>query len=53
MVLLNAGAAFAAAGLAPDIETGIQLARDSIDSGRAREKLDRLIAFTQGCEKEF
>lgn len=49
MVLLNAGAAFAAAGLSPDIGKGIQLARDSIDSGKAREKLNKLIAFTQGC----
>jgi len=49
MVLLNAGAAFAAAGLAPDIEKGIQMARDSIDSGKAKEKLDELILFTQNC----
>jgi anthranilate phosphoribosyltransferase len=49
MVLLNAGAAFAAAGLAPDIAGGIIRAVDSIDSGRAREKLEGLIAFTQAC----
>ncbi len=49
MVLLNAGAAFAAAGLDPDIEKGIQRAIDSIDSGRAKEKLERLIDFTQNC----
>ncbi|SPD76324.1 Anthranilate phosphoribosyltransferase [uncultured Desulfobacterium sp.] len=49
MVLLNAGAAFAAAGLAPDIAEGMKLAVDSIDSGRAMEKLETLIAFTQGC----
>lgn len=50
MVLLNAGAAFAAAGLDPDIEKGIQRAIDSIDSGRAKEKLNGLIDFTQGCK---
>jgi anthranilate phosphoribosyltransferase len=50
MVLLNAGAAFAAAGLDPDIEKGIQRAIDSIDSGRAKEKLNGLIDFTQACE---
>jgi len=49
MVLFNGGAAFAAAGLAPDIETGIQRARDSIDSGSAEEKLNELIRFTQSC----
>lgn len=49
MVLLNAGAAFAAAGLAPDMREGMKLAMYSIDSGRAMEKLNGLIAFTQGC----
>ncbi len=50
MVILNTGAAFAAAGLDPDIETGIQRAIDSIDSGNAKEKLNELILFTQNCE---
>ena len=49
MVLLNAGAAFAAAGLSPDIEKGIRMAADAIDSGKAKEKLDELILFTQSC----
>jgi len=52
MVLLNAGAAFAAAGLDSDIEKGIQRARDSIDSGQAKEKLNALMDFTQGCARE-
>ncbi len=47
MVLLNAGAAFAAAGLSPDIAAGIQRAKESIDSGKAKEKLNELILFTQ------
>jgi anthranilate phosphoribosyltransferase len=51
MVLLNGGAAFAAAGLTPDIAGGIKLAIASIDSGRAREKLDGLIAFTNSCSE--
>lgn len=49
MVLLNAAAAFVAAGLDDDFKEGIVRARDSIDSGQAREKLDSLIDFTQQC----
>ena len=49
MVLLNAGAAFVAAGLDGDFKEGIERARDSIDSGRAREKLNSLVNFTQQC----
>ncbi len=50
MVVFNTGAAFAAAGLDPDIEKGIQRAIDSIDSGKAKEKLNELVLFTQSCE---
>ena len=49
MVLLNASAALVAAGLDPGIKEGIEKARDSIDSGRAKEKLDSLIKFTNQC----
>ena len=49
MVILNSAAAFVAAGLASDFKEGFERANDSIDSGRAREKLDSLIAFTQHC----
>jgi len=49
MELLNAGAAFVAAGLDGDFKEGIERARDSIDSGRAREKLNSLVNFTQQC----
>ena len=48
VVLLNAGLALTAAKAAPDLRAGIALAAESIDSGRARETLERLIAFTQG-----
>jgi len=51
MVLLNSAAAFMAAGLDPDFIQGIERAKDSIDSGRAGEKLDSLIRFTQQCEE--
>jgi anthranilate phosphoribosyltransferase len=50
MVLLNAAAAFVTAGLDKDLKAGIERARDSIDSGRAREKLHSLVKFTQECK---
>jgi anthranilate phosphoribosyltransferase len=49
IVLLNAAAAFVAAGLDGDFKEGIERAKDSIDSGRAKEKLEHLILFTQQC----
>lgn len=49
MVLMNAAAAFIAVGLDHDFKDGIKRGKDSIDSGRAKEKLDQLIAFTQQC----
>jgi anthranilate phosphoribosyltransferase len=49
MVLLNTAAAFVTAGLDGDFKEGIERAKDSIDSGRAREKLDSLVNFTQQC----
>ena len=49
IVLFNAAAAFMAAGIDGDFKEGIERARDAIDSGRAREKLDALVSFTQQC----
>lgn len=49
MVVLNSAAAFVAAGLAHDFKEGAGQAVEAIDSGRAGEKLDRLIAFTRRC----
>jgi anthranilate phosphoribosyltransferase len=49
MVLMNAAAAFVAVGLDSDFAQGIERAEASIDSGRAREKLDALLKFTLGC----
>ncbi len=43
VVLLNAGAALAVAGAAPDVAAGVRLAGEVIDAGRALEKLDRLV----------
>ncbi len=49
MVLLNASAAFVVSGLCSDFIGGIEIGKDSIDSGKAREKLDKLVEFTQQC----
>lgn len=46
-VLLNAGAALYAAGITPSIATGIDAARESIDSRLAQQTLEALIAFTR------
>jgi anthranilate phosphoribosyltransferase len=47
VVLLNAGAAFQAAGKVPDIAHGIRLAAEVIDDGAALAKLDALIRCSQ------
>ena len=44
MVALNAAAAFIAAGLSPGFNSGIDLARATIRSGKARAKMEALIA---------
>jgi anthranilate phosphoribosyltransferase len=49
IVLLNASAAFVVAGLDRDLKEGIERAKDSIDSGRAKGKLKQLVAFAQQC----
>ena len=46
IVLLNAGAALVVAGVATDIATGLDMARQSIDSGSAAKVLDGLIAVS-------
>ncbi|HXX71747.1 MAG TPA: anthranilate phosphoribosyltransferase [Candidatus Acidoferrum sp.] len=47
IVLVNAAAALVAAGKAQDFHQGVELAAKSIDSRAARERLDRLIAFSR------
>jgi len=46
IVLLNAGAAIYTAGKADSIQDGIDMAKDSIDSGKALEKLNNLKDWT-------
>ena len=45
-VLMNSGGALVVAGAAPDLKAGIALAAASIDEGRARSALDRMIAIS-------
>ncbi|KEJ97902.1 anthranilate phosphoribosyltransferase [Pseudosulfitobacter pseudonitzschiae] len=46
-VLLNAAAALVVAGAAPDLNTGVEMARASIDSGAARAKIAAVAKITQ------
>ncbi len=46
IVCLNAGAAIYVAGLANDLWGGVTKAREIIESGQARAKLDELVKFT-------
>ena len=48
MVLLNAAPGLVAGGLAADLKEAVSLAAESIDSGAALDKLNDLIAFSQG-----
>lgn len=47
IVLLNAGAAIYVSGLANNLLEGVNLAREVIESGKARESLDNLVAWSQ------
>ncbi|AJC15069.1 anthranilate phosphoribosyltransferase [Pandoraea sputorum] len=47
IVTLNAGTALYAANRAPTIADGIKMARESIASGAAREKLHEFVTYTQ------
>jgi len=47
IVLFNAGAAIYVAGRAASLADGVEAARESIDLGRAPEKLEALIKFAQ------
>lgn len=49
VVLLNGGAALYVSGRAATIQDGIQLAAESIDSGKARQKLAQLVEMTSAA----
>jgi anthranilate phosphoribosyltransferase len=46
-ILLNAAGAIAAGGHAKDLKEGLGIAREALESGRAAERLDELVAFTK------
>ncbi|MDY6825446.1 MAG: anthranilate phosphoribosyltransferase [Thermodesulfobacteriota bacterium] len=46
VTVINAGAALVSASMAADLADGILLANDTIDTGKALDKLEQLIAFT-------
>lgn len=46
VVLFNSSAALMIAGKADNLKSGVEIAADLIDSGKAMEKLDQLVAFT-------
>ncbi len=46
-ILLNAAGAIAAAGHADDLRDGLSLARETLDSGAAGERLEQLVAFSR------
>ncbi|MDR5814560.1 anthranilate phosphoribosyltransferase [Caballeronia sp. LZ033] len=51
IVTLNAGTALYAADVVESIEAGMAAAREAIESGAAREKIDTLVKFTQQFAK--
>jgi anthranilate phosphoribosyltransferase len=46
-VLLNAAGAIAAAGHAADLHEGLEVARETVDSGAAAERLEQLVSFSR------
>jgi anthranilate phosphoribosyltransferase len=51
IVSINAGGALWVAGVAENLEEGMELARESIDSGAARERLEMLIVASHEGER--
>jgi len=47
IVLMNAAAALVVGGRARDLKEGVELAGRSVDTGAARDKLERLIGLTR------
>lgn len=47
-VLLNSAAALVVAGRATGLPAGVEMAREAIDSGRALQKVEALVALTNG-----
>jgi anthranilate phosphoribosyltransferase len=49
-VVLNAAAALVAGGQAGDVASGLALASEAIDSGRAGSRLEELVSFSRGTD---
>jgi anthranilate phosphoribosyltransferase len=49
LALINAGAAIYAAGAAPSLLAGVELARAAVDDGRAEQALERFVAATHAA----
>src|SRR4029077_12122399 len=49
-ILLNAAGAIAAGGHADDLRDGLEVARETVDSGAAAERLEALVAFSNDGE---
>ena len=47
IVSINAGSTLYAANIAPSIQVGVEMAKDAIASGKAKQKLDELITLSQ------
>ena len=52
MLVLNAAAAFLVGGRVSNLEQGIKLAEETLDSGRALAKLEEIIAKSQAIKRE-
>jgi anthranilate phosphoribosyltransferase len=51
VVTLNAAAALYVSGVAPSLWDGVAVAREALQSGAARAKLDQLVRFSQSAAK--
>lgn len=49
IVLLNAGTALFTIGKVSSIQEGVEMAKQAIDSGKAMEKLDEFVRYTNAC----
>jgi anthranilate phosphoribosyltransferase len=50
-ILLNAAGAIAAGGLADDLQAGLDLARETLDSGAGAERLETLVQFSRAASR--
>jgi anthranilate phosphoribosyltransferase len=53
IAVLNAGAAFYVSGKTSDLKSGVEMAKEILESGKPKRKLDLLIEFTSKYGKEL